>query len=149
MRLRNVWVGALGVALLASLAGCGGGGSTSEDSDIPSGAGGAQTSGSGPRVDAATAGGLRGAVALNGTVPKNEPIKMNADPVCLKVAKGTPTQETFVVSADGKSMANVFVYVKDGLGSFSYDPPAGSATLNQEGCHYTPHVFGLRVGQPL
>src|SRR5258708_40127851 len=103
MRLRNVWVGALGLALVTSLAACGGG-SKSEDSDIPSDSGGAQASGSGPKVDAATAGELKGAVALNGSVPKNEPIKMNADPVCLKEAKGTPTQETYIVSADGKSL---------------------------------------------
>ena len=107
-----------------------------------------QASGSGPKVDAATAGELKGAVALNGSVPKNEAIKMNADPVCVKEAKGTPTQETYIVSADGKSLGNVFVYVKDGLGNYSYDPPT-PVSLNQQGCHYMPHVFGIRVGQPL
>jgi plastocyanin len=148
MRLRNVWVGALGLALVTSMAACGGG-SKSEDSDMPSDtAGGAASSGSGPKVDAATAGELKGAVALNGSVPKNEPIKMNADPVCLKESKGTPTQETYMVSADGKSLGNVFVYVKDGLSNYSYDAPA-PIVLNQQGCHYTPHVFGIRVGQPL
>src|SRR4051812_9617014 len=107
MRLRNVWVGALGLALAASIAACGGG-SKSEDSDIPSDTGGgAQATGTGPKVDAATAAELKGAVALNGSVPKNEVIKMNADPVCLKEAKGTPTQETYMVSPDGKSLANV------------------------------------------
>ena len=147
MRLRNVWVGAFGLAFLASVAACGGG-SKSEDSDIPSDSDGAQASGSGPKVDAATAGELKGSVALNGSVPKNEPIKMNADPVCVKEAKGTPTQETYIVSADGKSLANVFIYVKDGLANHSYDPPT-PVSLNQQGCHYTPHVFGIRVGQPL
>jgi plastocyanin len=147
MRLRNVWVGTLGLALLASVVACGGG-EKSEDSDIPSDVGGAAASGSGPRVDAATAGELKGAVALNGSVPKNEPIRMNADPVCVKEAKGTPTQETYIVSADGKSLGNVFVYVKDGLSNYAYDAPA-PMTLNQQGCHYTPHVFGVRVGQPL
>jgi len=92
MRLRNVWVGAVGLALVASLAACGGG-SKSDDSDIPSDTGGGQSSGSGPKVDAATAGELKGAVALNGAVPKNEVIKMNADPVCLKEAKGTQTRK--------------------------------------------------------
>jgi hypothetical protein len=148
MRLRNVWVGALGLALVASVAACGGG-STPEDSDIPSETGGAQSSGSGPKVDAATAGELKGAVALNGAVPKNEVIRMNADPVCVKEAKGTTTQETYLVSPDGKSLGNVFVYVKDGLGNYSYDAPAGPAALNQQGCQYIPHVFGMRVGQPL
>ena len=148
MRLRNVWVGALGLAFVASVAACGGG-STPEDSDIPSETGAAQSSGSGPKVDAATAGELKGSVALNGSVPKNEVIRMNADPVCVKEAKGTTTQETYMVSADGKSLGNVFVYVKDGLGNYSYDAPTGPASLDQQGCHYIPHVFGVRVGQPL
>jgi hypothetical protein len=145
-----VWVGAFGLAFLASVAACGGG-SKSEDSDIPTETGGAQSggsSGSGPKVDAATAGELKGAVALNGAVPKNEVIRMNADPVCVKQAKGGQTSETYLVSGDGKSLGNVFVYVKDGLGNYSYDAPP-QATLNQEGCHYIPHVFGVRVGQPL
>src|SRR6476620_1697604 len=102
MRLRNVWVGALGLAVAASLAACGGG-SKSDDSDIPADTGGAQATGSGPKVDAATAGEVKGAVALNGTAPKNEAIRMNADPICLREAKGTQMQETYLVGADGKS----------------------------------------------
>jgi hypothetical protein len=30
-----------------------------------------------------------------------------------------------------------------------YDPPSGGAKLDQDGCRYTPHVFGVRVGQPI
>jgi plastocyanin len=74
---------------------------------------------------------------------------MNADPVCVKEAKGPQTQETYEVGADGKSLANVFVYVKDGLGSYSYDVPTEPARIDQKECRYHPHVFGMRVGQPL
>jgi hypothetical protein len=142
MRLRNVWVHTLGLALAASVSACGGG-SEAPRSTVPAAAPGAQ------KIDPATAGSVKGVVTLNGTAPKNEPIRMNADPVCLKQAKGEQFQETFKVGADGKSLGNVFVYVKDGLGNYAYDPPSGGVTLNQEGCHYTPHVFGIRVGQPL
>ena len=44
---------------------------------------------------------------------------------------------------------NVFVYVKDGLGNYYFDTPTEPVTLDQKGCRYTPHVFGIRVGQPL
>ena len=54
-----------------------------------------------------------------------------------------------MVGADGKALANVFVYVKDGLGSYSYDPPSGTVTIDQKGCRYHPHVFGMRTGQKL
>jgi plastocyanin len=74
---------------------------------------------------------------------------MNSDVNCVKAASGPQEQETFKVGSDGKSLGNVFVYVKDGLGNYVYDAPAGSATIDQKGCRYTPHVFGMRVGQKL
>ncbi len=142
MRSRNVWVHALGLTLAASVAACGGG------SEAPKPM--AQTAAPGAqKIDPATTGDVMGVVTINGTAPKNEPIRMNADPVCLKQAKGPQFQETYAVGADGKSLGNVFIYVKDGLGNYQYDAPTSAVNLNQEGCHYTPHVFGVRVGQPL
>ncbi len=133
----------MAVALAASMVACGGSKETSSTSAEPSGAPGAQ------KVDAATAGEVKGSVTLDGTAPKNEAIKMNADPVCLREAKGPQFQETYLVGSDGKALQNVFVYVKDGLGSFAYDPPTDQATIDQKECRYHPHVFGMRVGQPL
>ena len=140
MRARSVWMGILSVALAASVVACGG---KKDDLDAPE-AGGAAAGGA--KVDAATAGDINGVVAFDGVAPKNEPIKMNADPVCMKENATPQTQETYQV-ADGK-LANVFVYVKDGLGNYSYDTP-GPVTIDQKGCRYHPHVFGLRVGQEL
>jgi plastocyanin len=88
-------------------------------------------------------------VALEGMAPANAPIRMNADPICLREAKGPQAMETFVVGSDGKSLANVFVYVKDGLGNYVYDTPTEPAVIDQRECRYRPHVFGMRVGQPL
>ena len=138
MRVRTLWIGVLGVALAASLAACGG-----KKDDLDSDAGSA----GGPKVDAATAGNIEGVVSFEGTAPTNQPIKMNADPVCVKANTTPQTQETYAV-ADGK-LANVFVYVKDGLGSFSYDAPAGPVTIDQTGCRYHPHVLAVRIGQNL
>jgi plastocyanin len=142
MRVRNFWIGALGLMLAASIAACGG-----KKDDLDEGPAGTAGGGGGPKVDATTAGNIEGEVSFDGTAPKNEPIRMNADPVCLKENATPQTQETYEV-ADGK-LANVFVYVKDGLGNFSYDPPSGPVTIDQKGCRYHPHVFGIRVGQEL
>jgi hypothetical protein len=142
MRLRKIGVYALGLTLAATVA-CGGG----EESTTASPA--SAPAASGQRVDAATAGNITGTIALEGTPPANETIRMNADPVCMKQATGTQTQETFVVGSDGKTLGNVFVYVKDGLGNYVFDTPTQAVTLDQHGCRYTPHVFGIRVGQPL
>jgi hypothetical protein len=101
------------------------------------------------KVDASIAGEVKGTVTLDGMAPKNAPIKMNADPICLRENKTPQFQETFEVGSDGKSLANVFVYVKDGLGNYVYDTPTDPVTIDQKECRYHPHVFGMRVGQPL
>lgn len=145
MRLRSAGVRLLGITIAAMAVACGGGGQQTSNAAEPA-AGGA---GGGQKVDATTAGSVTGTVTIDGTAPKNELIKMNADPVCLREAKGPQTQETYTVGSDGKSLANVFVYVKDGLGNYVYDPPTGSATIDQKECRYHPHVFGMRVGQTL
>jgi plastocyanin len=144
MRLRSVLIFGLGLTVAASVAACGGGGS--ESSSAPAATSAAPA---GQKVDPATAGDVTGSVVLEGTAPANAAIRMNADPTCLKQVSGEQTQETYMVGADGKSLANVFVYVKDGLGSYAYDPPSGAVTIDQKGCRYHPHVFGMRVGQKL
>ena len=98
-------------------------------------------------VDEATAGNLAGTVALEGTPPEAEQIRMNSDPVCVKEATNTET-EYFTVGSDG-GLGNVFVYVKEGLDDRSFPAPSESLTLTQEGCRYQPHVFGIQVGQTL
>ena len=141
MRLRSLWVCALGVGLAVSVVACGGSKESSTSTESAAPAGGGQ------KVDPATAGDISGVVSFDGVAPKNETIKMNADPVCVKENPTPQTQETYAV--DNGKLANVFVYVKDGLGNYSFDAPAGGVTIDQKGCRYHPHVFGIRVGQEL
>jgi plastocyanin len=140
-------MGSLGTLTLAASIACGGGNSsTSSTSSEPSSP---SATPAGLKVDASTAGEVKGMVTLDGMAPKNAAIKMNADPICLREAKGAQFQETYTVGSDGKSLANVFVYVKDGLGNYVYDTPTEPVTIDQKECRYHPHVFGMRVGQPL
>ena len=141
MRVRNVWVCALGVMLAATISACGGGSEPASESAAPAA--------SGAKVDPAPAGNVTGSVVVEGALPKNVAIKMNADPNCLTAAPGTQLQETYLVGGDGKSLGNVFVYVKDGLGNFVFDQPTDVVKIDQQGCRYHPHVFGARVGQTL
>ena len=149
MRLRGFWGTVPGLivatAMAGSLVACGGGSQSAPPASSAAPAGAP----SGQKVDPATAGDVKGGVVIDGAAPKNEAIKMNADPVCLKEAKGAQAQETYAVGEDGKALGNVFVYVKDGLGSYVFDTPTEMARIDQKECRYHPHVFGVRVGQPL
>jgi plastocyanin len=83
---------------------------------------------------------VSGTVKLDGTAPKPQKIDMSQDPAC----KGVNTSETYVVN--NGDLANVFVYVKDGL-SGTFEAPKEAVTLDQQGCRYHPHVLGVMVGQ--
>ncbi|MBI1861821.1 MAG: carboxypeptidase regulatory-like domain-containing protein [Deltaproteobacteria bacterium] len=98
----------------------------------------------------ALAGNVTGKVSFKGTAPKADVVKMNADPVCAKENAGKKVvKDDVVVNANG-TLANVFVYVKEGLKKEAIPADVGSpVTFDQSGCMYTPHVLGVRVGQKL
>jgi plastocyanin len=99
------------------------------------------------RVDQSKAGSVAGRVLIDGAAPANASIKMSADPFCIRANAAGATFETYVV--DNGGLENVFVHVKDGLGNYYFDVPTEPVKLDQKGCRYTPHVFGVRTGQPL
>ena len=94
-------------------------------------------------VDPATAATITGTVKYPGAVPKAVKIDMSQDPAC----KGDNKVETLVVNSG--NLENAFVYVKDGLGSRTFDVPKDAVTLDQQGCRYHPHVLGIMTGQTL
>ena len=68
MRLRNTWIGLLGIALATTLA-CGGSQETSSTSAKPESP---SATPAGQKVDSATAGDVKGVAMLDGAAPKNE-----------------------------------------------------------------------------
>lgn len=92
-------------------------------------------------IDPATVATINGTVKFDGMAPKPSKIDMSQDPAC----KGMNEAENVVVSSG--DLANVFVYVKDGLGSRTFDVPKGAVVLDQSGCKYHPHVLGVMAGQ--
>jgi plastocyanin len=95
-------------------------------------------------VDAATAGSVSGVVSFKGAAPKTKPLDMTADPGCPT----TPQPSDAVLVNNGK-LANVFIYVKEGLPQGNFAVPAEPVTLDQKGCRYSPHMLGIVAGQPL
>lgn len=131
MRLPWVVVVVAGLFAAACGGGNGGGGSTEQ-----------------PAVTAKAdgPGSVSGKVTFDGEPPRRTPIKMEADPNCRPGPEAV--SESTIVSAD-KGLKNVFVYVKDGLGDGVYETPTAPIALEQVGCRYEPHVFGVLVGQPI
>jgi plastocyanin len=72
---------------------------------------------------------------------------MSSDPFCAREHPNGASFERFVV--DNGGIENVFVYVKDGVGSYYFDVPTTPVKLDQRGCRYIPHVIGARAGQPI
>jgi plastocyanin len=95
-------------------------------------------------VDPATAATITGTVKYPGAAPKPVKIDMSQDPACKG---GDNTVEALVVN--NGNLENAFVYVKDGLGSRTFDVPKDPVTLDQKGCRYHPHVLGIMTGQTL
>lgn len=109
---------------------------------------------SGPAPSAAATGGatadgpgiITGTITFEGTPPAPRPLRMDSDARCPPDPDAI--SELLVVGAGG-GLRDVFVYVKDGLGTRTYATPTTPVLLDQKGCRYIPHVFGVQVGQPV
>jgi plastocyanin len=129
------------VVVAVVITGCGGGG---EQASAPS------TSADTAAAPSATSSG--GSASIRGvtTYKNGDPdsvIDMNADPVCASLHPEEAHTEQIVLDGSG-NIANVFVYVKEGLGG-GYAVPSQAHLLDQVGCQYSPHVSGVMVGQEL
>jgi len=110
--------------------------------------------GGGPKIKySGPTGTVTGVVAFAGTPPAPKKIDSSAGPACAQKNPNLETEDTVV--KDGK-LANAFVYIKDGttadgkkVGDFQWDPPSTPVKLDQDGCHYKPHVLGIQTNQKL
>jgi len=91
---------------------------------------------------------IRGVVKFEGTLPKAKSISMAADPSCAKQHPGLIS--TPEVLADSKGgLQDVLVFISDGLGDRTFDPPAQPVVITQKGCLYQPHVLAVQANQPI
>ena len=98
----------------------------------------------------AAGGTVTGKIKFTGTAPKNPVIDMSEEAACKAKYKTAPPTEENVVAGPANALANVFVYVKAGVpAGQTFTAPATAVVLDQNGCRYHPHVFGIMVGQPL
>jgi len=109
----------------------------------------ATTAGTAAAPAAAPAGSatVTGKVAFEGTAPAMAKLKMEADAFC-KAAHAAPVYAQEVVVNGNGTLQHVIVYVKEGVAG-SFPAPSEPVVLDQKGCRYAPHVFGIQAGQPL
>jgi plastocyanin len=92
---------------------------------------------------------LGGTVRYGGSPPAARTIDMSADPYCAGAHQGTPpTAQPIETDARG-NLRHAVVYVRQGLPAQRAPAPSTTATLDQRGCIYEPHVVALRAGQTL
>jgi hypothetical protein len=100
------------------------------------------------KVDPATAGAIQGHVTFHGKIPPHKKVDMSEDPQCAGLHKTAVIDDAIAAARDG-SLANVFVYVKQGLEGKKFAPPSQPAVIDQKGCWFIPRVLGIETGQTL
>lgn len=144
----KVWLSlAISLSLLVLAVACGG------SKEPATNEAGPETAGATKAPPTSGLGTITGVIAYNGAPPAPKKIDTSADPVCGQKNPTLSTEDTVV--KDGK-LANVFVYIKDGaasdgtkIGDYAWTAPSSAVTLDQNGCHYKPHIIGVQTKQKL
>jgi plastocyanin len=106
----------------------------------------------GKPFDPATLGTVTGTVTFAGKAPTPIKLDTSMDPGCSLSGKDAHSEQYAV--SNGK-LANVYIYVKSmklnsGMGMISASVSGSpAATIDQNGCVYTPHVVAVQVGDSI
>jgi len=100
-------------------------------------------------VDAAQAGSVTGKATFQGAVAVPKKISVQGNPECAALHEGGSIASEELVVGDGGGLANVFVYVKEGLEGYRFDVPAEPVRIGNTNCIYVPHVAGAMTGQSI
>lgn len=97
---------------------------------------------------------IKGKVIFAGDPDKTEfkrtVLNTAKDPNCAKSKAKIGSYDVIInKKSDPPTLRNVMVYVKDGLGDRTWPAPKEALVLNQYGCEYDPHVFGIMAAQTL
>ena len=141
----KLWLGLIAVISLLSLASsCSKGGGEEEN---------AGDTGGKPYTAKGNEGSISGVISYAGAAPEAKKIDTSADAACTSKSPNLTTEDWVV--KDGK-LANTFVYIKEGtladgskIDGYTFPVPTTPVTLDQNGCHYKPHVLGVMAKQPI
>ena len=142
----RLWLGLIAAASLLSLAS-----SCSPKTGTPDGDDGPTSTA--PPASKGDEGTISGKISFTGAAPEAKKIDTSADVACASKNPNLVIEDWVV--KDGK-LANTFVYIKDGtidgakkIGDYTWPAPSAAVVLDQNGCHYKPHVLGVVVNQSI
>ena len=92
---------------------------------------------------------VTGKITFEGTPPERAVVDVKQDPVCVGLHANDPllTPGGIVCAATG-GLKDCFVQLT-GVPDKKYETPTEPVTIDQIGCTYVPHVFGIMKKQPL
>src|SRR5262245_33667191 len=91
---------------------------------------------------------LRGQVKILGEIPPRKRARIEYEPGCAEKHAGVVFYDNLVVDAAG-NVQWAFVQVKSGPVGTPPPAPTTPVLLDQMRCLFTPHMVGVRVGQPV
>jgi hypothetical protein len=94
----------------------------------------------------AVAGRVSGTIKFDGEVPAPEKVDVSSDPVCTGMHPSGFTHQD--IRGEGGGLADVFVQLT-GVPDSKYETPSTPVVLDQVGCTYIPHVFGVMEKQDI
>ncbi len=89
-----------------------------------------------------------GIARFRGQLPKPFLIDMAQEPACAGGYPGPVPANVVSTESDG-ALANVIVYISEGLGERRFNPPTQPAVIDQRGCFFYPHVLAMQANQKL
>ncbi len=94
-------------------------------------------------------GAVTGTVSFRGTAAPRTKVDLSADDFCVHHNGEAGLEETSAVRTEGGGLADVFIQLTDGVPDKKYDAPDAPVILDQVGCTYAPHVFGVLKKQDI
>jgi plastocyanin len=90
---------------------------------------------------------IKGTVRIKGELPRRRRLPVEADPKCAAMHGKDPLLSEEIVADAAGNVQWAFVYVKEGLADQKFETPKLPALVEQKGCRFDPHVFGVMAGQ--
>jgi hypothetical protein len=102
-------------------------------------------------TEAAPAAAITGMIKVEGKLERIEPVDLSSDPHCVELhgEESTMSNPIGVIRNDDGGLKDVFIQLTRNVPDKKYDRPDEPVVIDQIGCTYTPHVWGVMKKQDI